>query len=368
MGQCSGCPQLGQARAWQWQQGRQRLNASLAAAGVSLGIAPLFVDLGSGGLRDRVDLTMQRQDNRLALGLYNTARTAIVDPDICRQMSPALAAWHKAFRQHLPPLTFTHLRLRVGVDGRRGVWLDMPRREQEALLTESAWLEQMTELAHVEIGQRRLVPRRQRGGWVLDQPVWLPWFGTPMPEGRLQPLYGQIAGFSQVGLFANRVLVEQVGQMMAKTGVTRWLELGCGNGNLTLPAAARGWRMHGLEQDGRALQGLELAAREAGLTITTSVANFHARHAPKVEAALAQAEGLLVDPPRSGLGGFVDLLASTSEVDQPAAMVMVSCFADSFAADYARLHQRGYRLVELAIIDLFPQSQHFEYVARLTRD
>lgn len=71
---------------------------------------------------------------------------------------------------------------------------------------------------------------------------------------------------------------------------------------------------------------------------------------------------ILLDPPRAGAGKDVcDLLAQ----EAPAQIVYVSCDAATLSRDLARLIQSGYRLAEVQMVDMFPQTGHVEAIAKL---
>jgi tRNA/tmRNA/rRNA uracil-C5-methylase (TrmA/RlmC/RlmD family) len=71
----------------------------------------------------------------------------------------------------------------------------------------------------------------------------------------------------------------------------------------------------------------------------------------------------VLDPPRSGAGRHVvDRLAELA----PRQLVYVACDPVALARDVGLLRDRGYELVEVRAFDLFPNTHHFEAVARLT--
>jgi 23S rRNA (uracil1939-C5)-methyltransferase len=73
---------------------------------------------------------------------------------------------------------------------------------------------------------------------------------------------------------------------------------------------------------------------------------------------------IVLDPPRSGAGREVcELLA---RIGAPT-LVYVSCAPEALAADLNILAASGYRIDELHLFDLFPQTTHIETVALLTR-
>jgi 23S rRNA (uracil1939-C5)-methyltransferase len=61
------------------------------------------------------------------------------------------------------------------------------------------------------------------------------------------------------------------------------------------------------------------------------------------------------------LNPLVEKLVEKSE--RPQHFIYISCFAESFAIDAAKLFALGYVMESCAIVDQFPQSRHFEVVA-----
>jgi 23S rRNA (uracil1939-C5)-methyltransferase len=73
---------------------------------------------------------------------------------------------------------------------------------------------------------------------------------------------------------------------------------------------------------------------------------------------------VVVDPPRSGLGGRV--ARALVSVDAPR-ITYVSCDPATLARDLVPLQAAGYRVVEVHLVDLFPQTYHLESVLHLVR-
>jgi 23S rRNA (uracil1939-C5)-methyltransferase len=88
----------------------------------------------------------------------------------------------------------------------------------------------------------------------------------------------------------------------------------------------------------------------------------------KVGAILPQLrqepELVVVDPPRSGLGDRV--ARSLAGLNAPR-LTYVSCDPSTLARDLVPLQAAGYRLEEVHLIDLFPQTYHLETVVQLVR-
>ncbi|MGH7611287.1 MAG: class I SAM-dependent RNA methyltransferase [Candidatus Dormibacteria bacterium] len=80
----------------------------------------------------------------------------------------------------------------------------------------------------------------------------------------------------------------------------------------------------------------------------------------------APARAVVLDPPRAGLSpevrGWLTLAG-------PATLVYLSCEVSALARDLGTLCRLGpYRLERLRLVDMFPQTYHFESVALLRRD
>jgi len=73
---------------------------------------------------------------------------------------------------------------------------------------------------------------------------------------------------------------------------------------------------------------------------------------------------LILDPPRSGCGRAV---LKTLREQKPRKIIYISCAPPMLARDIKELLKAGYRLEGVTPFDMFPQTQHCEAVAELTR-
>ncbi|NIM95212.1 MAG: TRAM domain-containing protein [Anaerolineales bacterium] len=73
-----------------------------------------------------------------------------------------------------------------------------------------------------------------------------------------------------------------------------------------------------------------------------------------------QPDGILVDPPRAGLGR--DVLKRITEI-RPLRLVYVSCDPATLARDARHLSEAGYNLEDITPFDLFPQTYHIESIS-----
>jgi 23S rRNA (uracil1939-C5)-methyltransferase len=81
-------------------------------------------------------------------------------------------------------------------------------------------------------------------------------------------------------------------------------------------------------------------------------------------AAGEHAEFVIVDPPRSGLGDSVARALASLSAPR---VTYVSCDPATLARDLVPLLAAGYRVEEVHLVDLFPQTYHLESVVQLVR-
>jgi 23S rRNA (uracil1939-C5)-methyltransferase len=136
----------------------------------------------------------------------------------------------------------------------------------------------------------------------------------------------------------------------------------CGIGTFSLPLAAAGSPVLGLEVHQRSVQQAIASAERNGL----SSARFeHADVAMVLAERLQGAVGLLVDPPRKGLSP--ETVAAILQ-SCPPKLAYISCNPATLARDLAALCGEGaYWLQRVQPVDFFPQTSHVECVALLER-
>ncbi len=168
--------------------------------------------------------------------------------------------------------------------------------------------------------------------------------------------------FTQVRLDLHRALVAEVVRLLA--GAEAVLDLYAGFGNFAIPLARRGTRVVAVERDREAVRAGRRAARSLDLAPRFSISARLVEEALAAGALREPWDGVLLDPPRAGAPHAVAAIAAAA----PARVVYVSCDLATFARDAARLHERGYVLEELRLVDLTPQTHRVETVAsfRLT--
>jgi len=158
----------------------------------------------------------------------------------------------------------------------------------------------------------------------------------------------------------NRFLVDAlVSEVLGDERGEEAVDLYAGVGLFTLPMAKRFQRVQAVERGGTAFRDLEFNAETAKLTNVEA----HREGAEEFLRGLRSAPGWMVaDPPRAGLGK-----EATTELLRlkPKRLTLVSCDPTTLARDLKVLLAGGYKIGHLSLVDLFPQTYHFETVVRL---
>jgi len=168
--------------------------------------------------------------------------------------------------------------------------------------------------------------------------------------------------FFQTNTAVAQGLYEQARDWIAEGSPASLLDLYCGVGGFglfaaTLPTAPR---VHGVEVSADAVASARHTAGElhAAGAITTDV-TFDTGDAT---AALADADCVVVNPPRRGIG---PALAATLERGPARTLVYSSCNPVTLAADLARLP--SFEVARARLFDMFPQTTHAEVLVLATR-
>ena len=142
-------------------------------------------------------------------------------------------------------------------------------------------------------------------------------------------------------------------------GGQRLLDLYCGVGSIGLHLADSFEEIVGVEINEEAVQD----ARRNAAENRVENARFIAGPAREIVGQL-QADVVVVDPPRVGLHPSVARWLSTLPCER---LIYVACKPASLGRDRLILEEGGWRMTQLATVDLFPQTGHMEAVALFER-
>ena len=159
---------------------------------------------------------------------------------------------------------------------------------------------------------------------------------------------------------SNRFLLERmVAAVTAGQAGIRALDLYAGVGLFSLPLSESFASVTAVESGTTATRDLRFNAERAEALVETETASVedYLRDAGEIP------DFVVADPPRTGLGKrVVERLLQL----RPARLHVVSCDPATLARDLAQLTAGGaYRVEELVLVDLFPQTFHLETLVKL---
>lgn len=167
-----------------------------------------------------------------------------------------------------------------------------------------------------------------------------------------------LGNFVQVNGQINKAMVAQAMDWLAPAPDERILDLFCGMGNFSLPLAKMGADVIGVEGVAEMVTQARVNAKANNLDKLTF---YHGDLSAdlSLEPWMGKIDKLLLDPARAGAFESLQWLKKM----KPRKVVYVSCNPASLARDSAVLLERGYRLQQLGLIDMFPQTHHIEAMA-----
>lgn len=212
--------------------------------------------------------------------------------------------------------------------------------------------------------------------WESDQPVeplddlevnqWWRHANGTHPLGEVRTLHDCLpAGKQWIRLAIGPdafVQGERSGNVELVSQIQAWLpddcrlivDLFCGAGNLSLPAAVvTNAELIGAEINANSLRDAEYNARRLNVRARFLEANLFGAFNTE---PFAGADVMILDPPRKGCRQVCRMLPTM----MPRRVILISCDSASAARDAALLHEAGYRLHAVRALDLFPWSGHVE--------
>lgn len=166
-------------------------------------------------------------------------------------------------------------------------------------------------------------------------------------------------GFFQANPPVAETLVQEVLERLDLRGNETVLDLYSGVGLFTAFLAERAGLVISIESYPPAVTDAEVNL--ADLDNVEIVEGSAERVLPDLEGPV---DVVVVDPPRTGMS--VDVMDELGRLNPPT-LVYVSCDPATLARDSARLIKKGYRLLDVQPVDMFPQTFHIEAVALFER-
>ncbi len=169
--------------------------------------------------------------------------------------------------------------------------------------------------------------------------------------------------FFQANWAGNQLLVDHVCSLLRKDWSVG--DLYAGAGNFALPLGIMGNKVLAVESEARAVRSGEENARRLGLDHVRFVRRNLARKSSRRRLENEGVQAVIIDPPRTGAG---KRLTQTLDISGLQRMVWVSCDVVNTCRDLNPFLEQGWKISQITVFDLFPQTWHVETVFVLDRE
>ncbi len=170
--------------------------------------------------------------------------------------------------------------------------------------------------------------------------------------------------FFQVNPVQTEVLYNKALEYAGLTGEETVFDLYCGIGTISLFLSEKAKKVYGVEVVEEAIRDAKENAKLNGVDNVEFLVGEAERIIPDMYQKGVRADVVVVDPPRKGCDEvLLDTLVSMS----PERIVYVSCNPATLARDLAFLAERGFEVIEVQPVDMFPWSSHVECVILMQR-
>lgn len=362
-GICGGCHLQHVSLEGQWQHKQEIfLNQLTHIAGLNPKtiLPPLHAQGYGYRAKARLSCKFVAKKNKLLLGFHEKKHGYVLDMQECHVLMPQFAKQFLAFKHCLAQMqtqrAIPQVELAIGD-------------EQVALIIRHLIPLVTTDLtALTQFAQ-------STGWWIYLQSGGIQSTTRLWPEPNQEPQYlsYRVAGISlqfhpnlfiQVNPAVNAKLVPKALDLLQLTEHDHLLDLFCGLGNFTLPAALRGAKVTGIEGSAELIDLAAHNAKANNLTGSFAIADLNETSSFDQEWAQTTYDKLLLDPPRAGAENIAKTIAKFGAKR----IVYVSCHSASFARDAKWIAEQGYTLEAVGIVDMFPQTYHTESIALFTKE
>lgn len=142
------------------------------------------------------------------------------------------------------------------------------------------------------------------------------------------------------------------------------VDLYCGAGSITLPAAKKVKKITGFEIVNSAVEDARENAKNNNIENADFIAvDLHSKEIPEILKNYSEIDVLFIDPPRAGM--HQNLMNHILEI-KPTKIIYVSCNPTTQARDLEKLKEY-YDLNICVPVDMFPQTYHIESIIKLIK-
>lgn len=309
------------------------------------------------GYRQRARLSVRLVDKKggVLVGFHEKRSGLLADMESCQVLPTRISALIRPLRDLIVRLS---LRDRIPqIEIALGDQVDVLVLRVLAPLSDADehLLKAFADTHHVQFWLQPKGPDSAHAFYPIDAPALyytLPEFNITMPFRPTE--------FTQVNGTINQVMVRRAIALLDPRPGERIADLFCGLGNFTLPIARRGATVLGIEGSRELVQRARLNAEHNGLPEASFIESNLFEITAESFKQLGHFDKLLIDPPRVGAMAVINALGT----DLPSRIVYVSCSPATLARDAEVLvHDHGYRLKAVGVINMFPHTAHIESIA-----
>ena len=304
------------------------------------------------GYRRRARIAIDHKNGQMVLGFRGKASNDIVSIDRCVVLTDKLQAIFHSLKQALSVSTLStqlgHVELLEDTKGvsvlfrlispvsteLQAIWEDWAIKENTALYWQA--------------------PKASRADVTTDK---MRYYDLSNLRLKYHP-----QDFIQVNASMNQKMVLQALDWLKPNKQDVIMDLFCGVGNFSLPLAQLSKSVIGVEVQEGMVEAAKENARLNGLDNVSFLAADLTKPV-KNELLTQQITKVLLDPPRAGAFEFLDSLIKIG----PMQILYVSCNASTLARDAEYLVAKGYRVLRVSLMDMFPQTSHVETMMLLQK-
>ncbi|MBI1870743.1 MAG: 23S rRNA (uracil(1939)-C(5))-methyltransferase RlmD [Chlamydiae bacterium] len=189
--------------------------------------------------------------------------------------------------------------------------------------------------------------------------------GKPFIYEKIHDLKFKISpkSFFQANTFQAEKICDVVEKMINPKGTENIVDLYCGVGLIGLSLAKKVKQVYGIENVSRAVED---AQENASINEMTNI-RFLSKDARggllQLQSEKIKPKVVVLDPPRQGCEPWViDSIADLA----PDHVIYVSCHLKTLARDLIKFTEKGFSILEVQPLDLFPQTTHVECIVKMS--
>ena len=335
-------------------------------AGMNVEIQPIIKVEPYWNYRNKVQIPVQCNDNKVEMGFYAPHSNRIVQYDVCHVQTDLSNELTNYFRKQFDMLACAkevrHVLIKhahnTGEVMVAFVVRNYPFHNSDSLIKDVlANYPQIKSLV-------ALVNKREDNVILDGEEILLA--GRHYIEEELLGCTFRISArsFYQINPYATRELYSKAIELAGLTGNETLIDLYCGTGTMGIIAAKQAKQVYGIEIVKDAVCDANTNAENNNVTNIKFINADASEGAKQIIAAKIQTDAMIIDPPRKGCSkDTIDAIVTIA----PKRLVYVSCDPATLARDVKILSDNGYKLELVQPVDLFPQTVHVETVALLSK-